>query len=376
MIIFLQEFVLQIFLWILKAVDGILELFSSLTGISAINYKGQEINLVEFLVGDSTISKVFWCVFILAIGLSCIFAIIALIKNMIANNRNISSIVGKFFLALLGTMAMLIVVILGILVSNALLVLIAQIFEIDTSMNLADTLFNMCVGDWLSGYSIAEVDFSTITVRDILGEYDPNTVFGVFPTQWKMNGMINPNTFMYLPSIIVVVGLGFALVKAIITLVKRIYELVFMYVTMPMFLSTLPLDDGVRFRTWRESFVTKIVLTYGTVFSVSIFAIILPMIGNMSIEGISVYGNTMFKIFMIIGGAATIPAGQALFAKLFGSGEFTDKSRTMSVREVYNILHGNYNAQMGGASEFSGSNKYSEDLRNFDLGDDTGGEFK
>lgn len=38
MIIFLQEFVLQIFLWILKAVDGIMELFSSLTGISAINY--------------------------------------------------------------------------------------------------------------------------------------------------------------------------------------------------------------------------------------------------------------------------------------------------------------------------------------------------
>ena len=96
----------------------------------------------------------------------------------------------------------------------------------------------------------------------------------------------------------------------------------------------------------------------------------------MSIEGISVYGNTMFKIFMIIGGAATIPAGQALFAKLFGSGEFTDKSRTMSVREVYNILHGNYNAQMGGASELSSSNKYSEDTRNFDLTDDTGGEFK
>ena len=376
MIIFLQEFVLQIFLWILQAVDGIMELFSSLTGISTINYKGQEINLIEFLVGDSTISKVFWCVFILAIGLSCIFAIVALVKNMIANNRNISSIVGKFFLSLLGTMAMLVVVIIGILVSNALLVLIAQIFEIDSSMNLADTIFNMCVGDWLSGYSIAEVDFSTITVRDILGEYDPNTVFGVFPTQWKMNGMINPNTFMYLPAILVVVGLGFALVKAIIKLVKRIYELVFMYVTMPMFLSTLPLDDGARFKTWREAFITKLVLTYGTVFSVSIFAIILPMIANMNIEGISVYGNTMFKIFMIIGGAATIPAGQALFSKLFGSGEFTDKSRTMSVREVYNILHGSYNAQMGGATELSGSNKYSEDSRNFDLSDGTGGEYK
>ena len=374
MVIFLQEFVLQIFLWLLQAIDGIMELFSGLTGVSTINYRGQEINLVEFLVGDSTVSKVFWCVFILAIGLSCMFAIIALIKNMIANNRNITNIVGKFFLSLLGTLAMLVVVILGILISNTLLVLIAEIFNIDTSISLSKQLFDMCVGDWLSGYSIAEIDFSTITVRYILGDYNPNTMVGFFPTEWKMNGMINPNTFMYLPAILVVCGLGFALIKAIVKLVRRIYELVFMYVTMPMFLSTLPLDDGVRFRAWRESFMTKLILTYGTVFSVSIFAIMLPMIGNMSITGISEYGNTIFKVFMIIGGAIAIPAGQALFAKLFGSGEYTDKSRAVSMKEVYNIMKGNYNTSMGGATLSAGSNKYSDDSFNYDINDDVGGK--
>lgn len=373
MLIFLQEFVLQIFLWILQAVDSVMQLFSSLTGVGTISYKGRDINFLEYLLGDSTISKVFWCVFILAIGLSCIFAIIALIKNIIANNRNISGIVGKFFLSLLGTLAMLVVVILGILVSNAFLVLIAQIFDIDSSMNLAETIFNMCVGDWFSGYSTAEVDFATVTVRDIFGEYDANTVFGVFPTQWKMNGMVNPNTFMYLPTILITGGLGFALVKTIIKLVKRTYELIFMYVTMPMFLSTLPLDDGARFKTWRESFMTKIMLTYGTVFSVGIFAVILPMIGNMNIEGISVYGNTLFKIFMAIGGAATIPAGQALFSKII-AGENADKNGTISVREVYNVLHESVRTER--ISEIPGSNKYSEDSRTFELNDDSGGEFK
>jgi len=208
MLIFFQELIMQVFLWILRAIDGIMELFSALSGITKINYKGEQFNLVEFLVGDSTISKVFWCVFILAIGLGCMFAIIALVKNMIANNRNISTIVGKFFLAMLGTLVMLIVVILGIIISNSLLVLIAEIFNIDTSVRLSETLFNICVGDWLNGYSVAEIDFNTITVRDILGEYDPNTVFGVFPTSWKMNGMINPNTFMYFPALIMVFGVG------------------------------------------------------------------------------------------------------------------------------------------------------------------------
>ena len=147
-----------------------------------------------------------------------------------------------------------------------------------------------------------------------------------------------------------------------------------MYVTMPMFLSTLPLDDGVRFRSWRESFVTKLILTYGTVFSVSIYAIMLPMISNMSITGISEYGNTIFKVFMIIGGAVAIPAAQALFAKLFGSGEYTDKNRTISMKEVYNIMKGNYNSSMGGANLLAGSNKYSEDIPNYDINDDVGGK--
>ena len=373
MLIFFQELIMQVFLWILRAIDGIMELFSALSGITKINYKGEQINLVEFLVGDSTISKVFWCVFILAIGLGCMFAIIALVKNMIANNRNISTIVGKFFLAMLGTLVMLIVVILGIIISNSLLVLIAEIFNIDTSVRLSETLFNICVGDWLNGYSVAEIDFNTITVRDILGEYDPNTVFGVFPTSWKMNGMVNPNTFMFFPALLMVFGVGFALIKAIAKLVKRVYELIFMYVTMPMFMSTLPLDDGARFRTWRETFVTKVVLTYGTVFSVSIFALILPMISSMQIDGISEFGNKLFQIFMLIGGTIMIPTGQALFSKLFGSGEFTDKSKTLSIKEVHNLMRTSYYTNAGSMSESNGSHKYSEDTRNFNT-DDSGGD--
>lgn len=373
MLIFFQELIMQVFLWILRAIDGIMELFSALSGITKINYKGEQINLVEFLVGDSTISKVFWCVFILAIGLGCMFAIIALVKNMIANNRNISTIVGKFFLAMLGTLVMLIVVILGIIISNSLLVLIAEIFNIDTSVRLSETLFNICVGDWLNGYSVAEIDFNTITVRDILGEYDPNTVFGVFPTSWKMNGMVNPNTFMYFPALLMVFGVGFALIKAIAKLVKRVYELIFMYVTMPMFMSTLPLDDGARFKTWRETFVTKVVLTYGTVFSVSIFALILPMISSMQIDGISEFGNKLFQIFMLIGGTIMIPTGQALFSKLFGSGEFTDKSNTLSIKEVHNLMRTSYYTNAGSMYESNGSHKYSEDTRNFNT-DDSGGD--
>lgn len=318
MLIFFQQLCLLLFLWILKLVDGLMEIFSAISGITDVTYKGEKVNIIEFLAGDSTVNTIFWCIFILAIGLTRIFTIAALIKNMINSQRNVSTIVGKFFLALLGTMAMLTVLFLIILISNSLLVLVSQIFQIGNTTKLSSALFNACAGDWINGYSISEFDISKVGVKEIFGDY---TTGFVFPDNWKYNGMVNPDKFLYLPSLIAGIALAIALVVAILNLAKRVYEIIFMYFVMPMSMSTLPLDDGARFKTWRETFITKIVIAYGTVFSVNIFVLLLPLITRMRIDEIGGFGNSMFVIFMIVGGAMVIPAGQALFCKLFGQAD-------------------------------------------------------
>lgn len=318
MLIFFQQLCLLLFLWLLKLVDGLMEIFSAISGITDVTYKGEKVNIIEFLASDSTVNTIFWCIFILAIGLTCIFTIAALIKNMINSQRNVSTIVGKFFLALLGTMAMLTVLFLIILISNSLLVLVSQIFEIGNTTKLSSALFNACAGDWINGYSVSEFDISRLGVKEIFGDY---TTGFVFPDKWKYNGMVNPDKFLYLPSLIAGVALAIALVVAVLNLAKRVYEIIFMYFVMPMSMSTLPLDDGARFKTWRETFITKIVIAYGTVFSVNIFVLLLPLITRMRIDEISGFGNSMFLIFMIVGGAMVIPAGQALFCKLFGQAD-------------------------------------------------------
>ena len=309
-----------LFLWFLRLIDGIMEIFSAIAGITDVTVQGERVNIIEYLVGDSTVGTIFWCVFILAVGLTCIFGIVALVKNMIANNRNVSSIIGKIGLSLLGTMAMLLVVILGILISNSLLTLVAEIFQIGNTTKLSNALFNACVGEWLNGFSVAEIDITNCSVSQILGDYNA-TALGIWPTSWKCNGMINPNTFLYLPSMIAAIALMIALVVAIINLAKRVYEIVLLYIIMPVSMATLPLDDGAKFKMWRETFVTKIILAYGTVFSVNIFILLLPLLSRMHIDGVGGFGNSMFIIFMIIGGAMVIPAGQNLFARLFGTAD-------------------------------------------------------
>lgn len=320
MLIFLQEFCLQLFLWLLQLIDGLMEIFSAIAGVTNVNYHGQSVNIIEFLAGNSTVGTIFWCIFILAVGLTCIFTIVGLVKNMIANNRNISTIVGKFFLALLGTMAMLAVVFLGVLIANSLLQLVAKIFQIGNSAKLSNALFNSCVGNWENGYNINKIDVTSLTVGEIFGGYNA-ALFGVWPSNWKHNGMVNPDTFMYLPALIASIAVGIALIVATLNLAKRVYEIFFMYFCMPISMSTLPLDDGARFKNWREQFLTKIILAYGAVLSVNVFVLLLPLIQQMKIPSVGSFGNAIFIIFMIVGGAMVIPAGQTLFARLFGTAD-------------------------------------------------------
>ena len=398
MLLFFQQLCLLLFLWILKLVDGLMEIFSAISGITDVTYKGEKVNIIEFLAGDSTVNTIFWCIFILSIGLTCIFTIAALIKNMINSQRNVSTIVGKFFLALLGTMAMLTVLFLIILISNSLLVLVSQVFQIGNTTKLSSALFNACAGDWINGYSVSEFDVSKLGVKEIFGDY---TTGFVFPDSWKYNGMVNPDNFLYLPSLIAGIALAIALVVAILNLAKRVYEIIFMYFVMPMSMSTLPLDDGARFKTWRETFITKIVIAYGTVFSVNIFILLLPLITRMRIDEVGGFGNSMFVIFMIVGGAMVIPAGQALFCKLFGQaddmhagGNFLRSafygSRMLGAATfglAHKVIHGgvgigkaiaNHRKNKSGDSGEESSDKYSEnntsDGESTESSEESGGE--
>ena len=321
MIIFLEELVLQLFLWLLSLVDGMMEIFSAIAGITDVTYHGNKVNIIEHIVSQTSIGTVFWCVFILSIGITAIFTIAAIVKNMITNNRNLSTIVGKFFLALLGTMAMLAVVILGILISNSVLVLVSHIFQVENTTKLSNALFNACVGNgWINGYSMAEVNVTSQSVRSIVGNYHTAT-FGIWPDSWQLDGMIDPDKFLYFPALVASVGIMIALLISVINLAKRLFEIVLLYIIMPLSISTLPLDDGARFKVWRETFITKIVVAYGAVFSVNVFALVLPIVTKMQIENLLGFGNGLFVIFLMIGGAMMIPAAQYLFARLFGQAD-------------------------------------------------------
>ena len=89
MLIFIQEIGLQLFLWLLQLVDGLMEIFSAISGVATVNYHGQQVNIIEFIVGDSKNGVIFWGIFIAAEGITFICTIVELAKQVIAHNRNV-----------------------------------------------------------------------------------------------------------------------------------------------------------------------------------------------------------------------------------------------------------------------------------------------
>lgn len=146
--VLIEQLCMQLFLWLLALIDGLMNIFAAISGVDDVIFNGTNVNILEtFLMGNSTVATVFWCIFLLAIGLGVIFAVLAIIKNMIANNKNITSILGKFALFLVGTLALFAIIYVGILIANAVLKLLAEIFEYEQGEGLANALFDACVGN-------------------------------------------------------------------------------------------------------------------------------------------------------------------------------------------------------------------------------------
>ena len=67
MVIFFQEIVLMIIIWLLRTISTLSELFNSLLGIQSIHYQNNEIDLLKYFLSNSKINNIFSSIFIITI---------------------------------------------------------------------------------------------------------------------------------------------------------------------------------------------------------------------------------------------------------------------------------------------------------------------
>ena len=127
--------------------------------------------------------------------------------------------------------------------------------------------------------------------------------------------------------------------SAVLSLIVRLFDIVFLQLAMPLSLACYPLDDGARFKLWRETMISKLVLAFGTIIAVNVYLVLINPIMKISLPNRFDGGKleNFFRILLVVCGGFTISAGQMLFARLMG----TDASEGRQMQQ-------NFRSAMGG----------------------------
>ena len=108
-----------------------------------------------------------------------------------------------------------------------------------------------------------------------------------------------------------VVSIVFILLMAIciFNLIVRIFNLLLLYVSAPMFVSSMPLDEGAKFQNWIQAFVIQMFSGFGMVVAMRLYLLMIPVIMSSDLIFFTGSGmwysflNLMARLFMILGGA-------------------------------------------------------------------------
>lgn len=208
--------------------------------------------------------------------------------------------------------------------------------------------FAAIAGDTENYYSKNDLrdNFWDESVIHILGD-DSWTIVPV-PHSWKRDGLVDPDGFNFLVAYICAIVLLIALISATFGLVKRLFDIVLLFIALPGIAATIPLDDGAKFKLWRETVISKVFLAFGTVLAVNVFTIVAPSIWGISVgTATGGFTNSVLRLVLICGGALTISGGQLLFARLLGTSAEESREMGQSARTL-----------MGGAGAAWGAAKF------------------
>lgn len=137
-------------------------------------------------------------------------------------------------------------------------------------------------------------------------------------------------------SIIIAVGavvmIFSSFLNILIGLIKRIFELVLLFLISAPMASLMPLDGGNALKKWRERFVSKAIGVYGPVLGMNVFFILLSLLQTLKLTGIDIIDRVVYLLF-VIAGLSMVKDFTNMVSELVG-GEDTLKSGGDKAKDV------------------------------------------
>ncbi|MBO7303368.1 MAG: hypothetical protein J6U68_04195 [Clostridia bacterium] len=332
------EFLYMLSKTIFRIIDGLILCANKLCGIDTVNFEGEETDFLSFLLFSDEVGFAFKVSAILATILLVFFTVFMIIRTITKDKAEgtPSQIAVKSFKTLLMFFFVPAVMIAFMAIGNEF---ITALYTATTQSASKPGAFLFCAFAQDGGMLPEHVELFR---SGQLSYYDTAEVAKY------MNLSEFPFLFSWLAGGVVLFGIG----SAMLIFVDRVLSIIILYIVSPFSISSSVLDDGARFKLWRDQFLSKFIMGYGMILAINIYAMVCGLVTN---PGFAFFPNEgdefldlIMKLLIIAGGALTMQKAMALIGNLVaagaGSNELRDSAFTM----------GGLAKMAGGAVKFAG----------------------
>lgn len=284
--------------------------------------------IVYYLLTSDLVKNLFLSIMTLALILIIIFTAMAFIKNAYASKQKTwQEIVGNAFKGLANFIFIPVCCLLGVWLSNILLIAINGATSTDGATAMSRKLFICCAYDankyrsesddftlddkkaeelenWAKSKGV-DVDVSAEEDKEVYAQVvdrvfaETNISIYDWITVGNRYNLFNIN---YLTLIVGGVFMLYVLVNLAYAMVKRIFILMMLFVISPAICAMYPIDEGAAVGNWKKEFIKYTIAAYGAVAGLNLFFSILPLVQNIQIAAGGSFGNEIFQLLIMVCG--------------------------------------------------------------------------
>jgi len=336
-----------------QLIDFIKDIFYLLCGIDPVTINGEKTDVLSSLLTSDSVKRAFLLIFLIGIILLIAFTVIAILKTSYQEKRSLTSVLKKSGESFLIALLIPFTVLAGVALTNTVM------SSINAAMNpYGETAHPLIGGQFLA--TIAEGCYkgseeeSVVLGKFVTGELDYRDV-GLVKSYFDIQGM------NYLIGIIGAFVMLVMFVLSSLVFIQRIFDVVLLYLVSPISIATIPLDEGNRFKIWKDMMIGKILSAYGVILTMNLFFLIIPQVYSIKFFDSS-FQNGVVYILFLLGGSFAVSKSNDIIARLCGS----DTGRNEFASMVYNMRSGialahAVNHKVGGAmGRFVGGSVYTK----------------
>ncbi len=309
-------------------IDFIKTIFYKLCGIETVEIAGEQTDLLSNLLNSDSIKRVFLTITIIGFILLTIFTIIAIIKSNYQEKQNWKTVMTKAFHGLIIMFVIPAIIMAGVILTNVVM------SSINQGMQASLVNGNGTIG----GQFLVTIGSNSFTGN---AENREQIEAMFISGQLNYNDLSIVKTYYDITSMNYVIGLIGGIVILVmfvissITFVQRIFDIVLLYIISPVSISTIPLDEGNRFKVWKDMLISKVLSAYGIILVMNLFFLIIPQVYQINFFNNNFHNGIVYILFLI-GGSFAVTKASRVISQLCGSPATGGELAQM----IYNIRSG------------------------------------